>query len=409
MMRQSGRKGRNARGFCTRRDMKILHVILTLDPQDGGVPIVAYRLASAQAALGHEVHILCYTRPGADERMSIEFSNVPHANLLHIHRVADLNRFEKVAAWSARKPLKELISRTDVVHLHSVWEPLLYFASHIARKHRKPYFVLLSGMLDPWALSQKRWKKKAAIFLTHRRMFDHASSLHVLSPREEERILPLGLRAPRTLIPNGIFLEELEPLPPRDEFHGMHPELKGAPYILFLSRLHLQKGLDYLAEGFALLARENPTIRLVIAGPDFGSQAQITRQANRLGVGDRVHFVGAVYGREKLAVLSGATCFALTSRQEGFSVAVIEALAAGLPVIISPACNFPEVVAEGAGIVAELDARQIADALGRICGDPALRDRMSRSAYELVKARFTWQFIADRTIALYRTYAPASD
>ncbi len=61
----------------TQRRMKILHVILTLDPQDGGVPIVAYRLASAQAALGNEVHILCYTRPGADERMAIEFAQVP--------------------------------------------------------------------------------------------------------------------------------------------------------------------------------------------------------------------------------------------------------------------------------------------------------------------------------------------
>ncbi len=389
--------------------MKILHVILTLDPQDGGVPIVAYRLASAQAALGHEVHILCYTRPGADDRMSIEFSNVPHANLLHIHRITDLNRFEKVLAWSARKLLKELIAKTDVVHLHAVWEPLLVFASRLALKYRKPYFVLLSGMLDPWALSQKPWKKKAAIFLTHRKMFDRASSLHVLSPREEERIRPLGLRAPRTLIPNGIFLEELEPLPPRDEFHKAHPELNDQPYILFLSRLHLQKGLDYLADGFALLAKENPTIRLVIAGPDFGSQAEITQQVHQLGVGDRVHFVGAVYGREKLAVLSGATCFALTSRQEGFSVAVIEALAAGLPVIISPACNFREVVAEGAGIVADLDPRQIAEALGLVCGNPALRDRMSRAASDLVKARFTWQFIADKTIALYRTYASAGD
>ncbi len=291
------------------------------------------------------------------------------------------------------------------MHLHAIWEPLLLLAAKTARRVGKPYFVLLSGMLDPWALSQKRLKKKVAMLLTQRKMFDNAASLHVLSPREEERIQPLGLRAPRALIPNGIFLEEIEPLPAPNEFHTLHPELNNQPYILFMSRLHLQKGLDYLAAGFALLANENPNIRLVIAGPDFGAQSEIQDQVKHLGVADRVHFVGAVYGREKLAILSGATCFALTSRQEGFSVAVIEALAAGLPVVISQACNFPEVVSEGAGEVAGLDARAIADALCRLC-EPTRRERMSRAAKKLVKSRFTWHYIAQRTIALYKSHAP---
>src|SRR5207249_2915920 len=115
-----------------------------------------------------------------------------------------------------------------------------------------------------------------------------------------------------------IFLEEIEPLPDRGTFHRDHPQLKNQPYILFLSRLHLQKGLDYLAEGFALLAKQNPDVRLVIAGPDFGARTEIHDQVRRLGVEERVHFIGPIYGKEKLELLTGATCFALTSRQEGF-------------------------------------------------------------------------------------------
>ena len=135
------------------------------------------------------------------------------------------------------------------------------------------------------------------------------------------------------------------------------------PFVLFVGRLHEQKGVDLLLAAFEIVARRHPTVRLVIAGPDYGVTLPPLHP--------RVVRVGPVYGRDKPAALADATVFCLPSRHEGFSLAVLEALACGLPVVISTECHFPEVAAAGAGVVTPLDPASIADGLLRVLGDPA--------------------------------------
>ncbi len=107
------------------------------------------------------------------------------------------------------------ISKHDVVHLHGVWDSILRVAGVSARRQGKPYFILLNGMLDPWSLAQSKWKKKAAMFLGYRAMLRGAGALHLGNADEKELIAPLKLGTPGALIPNGVFIEEIEPLPPR--------------------------------------------------------------------------------------------------------------------------------------------------------------------------------------------------
>jgi len=126
------------------------------------------------------------------------------------------------------------------------------------------------------------------------------------------------------------------------------------------------------------------------------------QQVARLGLTTRVHIVGPLWGEDKLAAIVDADCFCLPSRQEGFSMAITEVMACGLPVVISEPCHFPEVREAGAGEVVPLDARAIADALERVLQDPQQRQRMGQAGRELVRSRYTWPHIAEQCVRAYR-------
>ncbi len=170
-----------------------------------------------------------------------------------------------------------------------------------------------------------------------------------------------------------------------------------------MSRLHYKKGLDYLADAFAIVAKNLPEVRLVVAGPDGGALEDFNRRIAAAGVQNRTHVVGALYGREKFAALVDASCFCLPSRQEGFSMAITEALAVGVPAVVSENCHFPEVAKFGAGEVMKLETSLVADALTRVMRDAALREKMSTSGRELVRSRYTWPIIAQQTIEMYQS------
>ena len=178
------------------------------------------------------------------------------------------------------------------------------------------------------------------------------------------------LRRPGFVIPNGVNLEEFEPPPDPAIFRRQLPALGDRPYILFLSRLHYKKGLDFLADAFRIVAATRADVQLVVAGPDDGAQTEFERRIAGAGLSDRVHVPGPIYGPEKLSAVAGAACFVLPSRQEGFSVAILEALACGTPAVVSEECHFPEVAEVEAGEVVPLDAVAVAAALNRVLADP---------------------------------------
>jgi glycosyltransferase involved in cell wall biosynthesis len=187
-------------------------------------------------------------------------------------------------------------------------------------------------------------------------------------------------------------------------FRSTHEWLDGKPFVLFLSRLHYKKGLDFLADAFALVAQEFPEAQLVVAGPDGGAKSDFESQVRRLRLQDKVHLVGPIYGPEKLAALVDCDCFCLPSRQEGFSLAVTEAMACGAPVVISTSCHFPEVRQSGAGIVSELNAPEIAVGIKTILGDSKAASLMGRAGRELVLSRYTWPSVAGQMIQAYERH-----
>jgi glycosyltransferase involved in cell wall biosynthesis len=382
--------------------MRVLHVVPTLDPAAGGPPIIALKLATSQAALGHEVDMLTYTVPAAESDVKLILRQVRGAEKVKQRRIVPPTALESLTGRHAGMAMRSLAGRFDVVQLHGIWEPMLVAVARECRRAGVPYVVMPHGMLDPWSLSQKSMKKRFALALVTRRMLDRALFLHLGNRDELELIEPLKLTAPREIIPNGVSPEEVTDIPAPGAFRAAFPQLGDKPYILFLSRLHYKKGLDYLADAFALLAPRHADVQLVVAGPDGGARRDFEQRIAAAGLESRVHLVGPLYNELKSAAQVDAAVFCLPSRQEGFSIAIIEALAAGCPSVVSKPCHFPEVEEEGAGYVVDLVPQEIADALDRVLSNAARAKAMGQAGREYVLRKLTWPAISKVLIDAYR-------
>lgn len=380
--------------------MKVLHVIPSLDPATGGPPIIAASLAAAQAALGCQTGIVAYRFAEAEERTAAALGAIPHISDVRIDYFP-FSRPERFFARGARRRLAPMVAEFDLLHLHGVWDPLIYAAAQAAREKHVPYVLTLHGMLHPWAMKQSAWKKGAALFFGYRRMLNDAIFLHLGNESEQKLTAAMRLTPPTRIAGNGVFLEEFTPLAQRGDFRQAYPEFKEAELILFLGRLHYMKGLDILADAFAVIARRRPSARLVVAGPDVGQRAEFESQIARLELAERVHLVGPLYGAQKRAAMRDCDCFCLPSRREGFSVAVVEALACEAPVVISTECHFQEVAEANAGIVVELNPRDLTAAIERMLDDRESARRMGVAGRELIERRFTWPKVAQQLIDGY--------
>ena len=297
------------------------------------------------------------------------------------------------------------IARFDLVHIHELWNYGGYAASRAARRHGVPYVLTVHGELDKWALRQKAVKKWVYMKGVQGRVLRSADALHAIVRAEADRITALGFRTPVFVAPNGVAPDLLNTFDRADSSKLLvrHPELSGKHVILFLGRLHAKKGLDVLAGSFVTIAQELWDATLLVAGPDQdGSRGRMEAVLQTAGVLERVVFTGMLTADDKLAAFAVADLFVLPSYSEGFSVAVLEALAAGLPVVISEACNFPEVAEIEAGFVVPAEDAAVAGAIRSLLADEPLRTRMGANGRRLIEKCYTWPAIAETVASRYR-------
>ena len=230
-----------------------------------------------------------------------------------------------------------------------------------------------------------------------------SDTIHALTEAEMTRIAELGYGTPVVVAPNGVNPDLLDCAPDISEFMARYPKLAGTLVILFLGRLHKIKGLDVLARSYARISHKRKDCTLLVAGPDEdGSRKQMESLLLTEDALDRTVFTGMLTGRDKLAALKCADLFVLSSYSEGFSIAVLEALAAGLPVVISKQCNFPEVSEHAAGFVVDPDEAAVTQAISTLLSDGALRVAMGHNGQRLVRRKYSWAGIAGSMAELYR-------
>jgi glycosyltransferase involved in cell wall biosynthesis len=278
----------------------------------------------------------------------------------------------------------------------------------LSHSFRVKRLVSPHGMLESWALQNSRWKKRLAGWLFERRNLSTAHCLHALCAAEAESFRRYGLRNPIAVVPNGVHPSVFERPPGRAILEARIPALRSRRWILFLSRIHPKKGLPHLLRAWATVSAERRTRSaewmLVIAGPDeLYHEADMKCLAIELGLERVVLFTGPLHGADKLAALGGAEFFVLPSFSEGFSMAVLEAAASGLPVLLTPPCNFPELVRAGAAVEVSPDVAGCVAGLRQLLGMPdAERRAMGQQGKDLVANSYTWPRIAEEMLGVYR-------
>jgi glycosyltransferase involved in cell wall biosynthesis len=276
-------------------------------------------------------------------------------------------------------------------------------AARACRAAGVPYVFRMCGMLDPWCLEQSKWRKKIYLAWRLRDDLNGARVIHYTTEAERRLAEPVGLTAETIVEPNGIDLDEFERMPEPGWLREKYAQIGNRPIVLFLSRVHVKKGLDLLIAAFA--KAETCDAVLVIAGhDDRGYLATAKQMVADHGLEDRVVFTGLLKGEERLAALADAELFALPSYQENFGVAVVEALAAGVPVVISDQVNIhDEITAAEVGAVVPTAVKPLAAALTEWMADPVRRLAAGERARSLVRRRFDWSEIANRWCEHYET------
>jgi len=306
-----------------------------------------------------------------------------------------------------RDALDRLVPEVDVVHTQGPFLYPSYAAASAAFRHHKPLVYSQRGCFAEHSLRFRSAKKKLYIAAIERPIMKRAASLVALTDAERASYRALRVDTPIALVPNGVDLPS--PRPDAAERvrvrFGIDP---AATMILFLGRLHPSKGTDKLLDAFTRVMREFPDAVLMIAGPDeWGLAKSWQERMAREASGDRVLFPGMIGGEEKADVLARADLFALPSLSEGFSNAVLEALASSTAVMLSPACNFPEVESANAGVIVEPEAEQMAAAMRRLLADRGSLRAMGEAGRRLAAEHYSWDVLTDRLIGLYREVAEA--
>jgi glycosyltransferase involved in cell wall biosynthesis len=301
----------------------------------------------------------------------------------------------------------------DIVHIHSIYLFHSTVGALLCRRARVPYVIRPHGTLDPYLRRRHRVGKWLHEIIVERHSFKGAAAIQFTAA--EEMALATQSRAGRRLlksavgvfVPNGVAIPEVsESGPPEADSEGLlqqFPELRGKRILLFLGRINFKKGLDLLAAAFARLCANRADIHLLIAGPDNeGYELRVKEWLRAANVLDRVTFAGMLRGTYKTAAFKIADMFVLPSYSENFGIAIAEAMAQSLPVIVSDRVNIWREIAEAAaGLVIKCDSAELATAMAALLDDSELCRSMGERGRQLVERSFTWQVVGGQMINLY--------
>jgi glycosyltransferase involved in cell wall biosynthesis len=298
--------------------------------------------------------------------------------------------------------LRRTVRTYDLVHIHWLYDFSSIAAARAAMSAGVPFVVQPHGSLDPHLFKKNRLIKRLYLGTVGRPLLTRASAV-IFTAEEERRLAVDSHRRPEWIVPVGLDASRFERLPAPGTFRAAFPAI-GGPFLLFLGRLSAQKGLDLLLTAFQRLLPSHPELWLVIAGPDYrGYEAEVRAMTRSLGLEHRVVFSGLLGHDAKLAAFVDAERFVLPSYAENFGVVITEALACGLPVVISDKVNIHRELADaGVATVVQCTVESVAAGVQASLADDDLRRRMKTLGPAVVGARYTLDAIVPMLIEKYK-------
>jgi glycosyltransferase involved in cell wall biosynthesis len=299
--------------------------------------------------------------------------------------------------------LQQHIAEFDVAHIHGIYRYPPLVAARLARANRIPYVMRPHGSLDPYLLNkpQRRLPKRIHEWLFDFPAINDASAIHFTTKEEKALVAHLNLKAPSAIIPVGLDAKIFN----RTDLDGRMRTKFGIgnrPMILFMGRLTPKKGLDISAKAFGRVRAKIPEAAIVVAGPDNeGFRPQVDKWLEDSGIHDAI-FPGMVTGDDRIGLLRDADVFVLQSYTENFGISVVEASAAGTPVIISDKVNlWPDIEEYEAGLVTPCDAGAAAQAMLTVLKEKSLRARLSNGGQRLISERYSREIVVNQLKKLY--------
>lgn len=386
---------------------KALYVACGIGPRSGGPHKDIPGLCREMARRGWDVSLLATDRDGTD-RMEVPLGEwiVRDGFRTQYFRTVNMpGGWDQFALCEAyRRFLRQEVPLADVVHVYSMYNYPSFWAGLYARKYNVPYLLEPHGTLDTYMFGHHKWRKRIFEFLCERRNFRGAAAIRFLSETEASMARAnLKVSFAGVVIPTGVEPGEFKP---SNRLAAVLHKFSLPPnrrLVAFVGRLHIKKGIDTLIQAFVQLAQMDDSLHLAVIGPDDGMEPGMRAIVAQAGLNSRVTFTGMVIGQDKIDLMAAATVVVIPSYTENFCNVAIEAMALGIPVVVSSGVGIARQIEKAeAGIVANPNVDAIAAAIRQLIEDPRAMERLSFAGRELVSQSFSWAAVGTKTDALYR-------
>lgn len=392
--------------------MRVFHVIHSVDPRSGGPSHAIRALVRQQVAAGDCVSLLATVTQSSEPweseakfvarmKADLSFQGVDFHILSSIGRRRPFSRYAYVPGlkkWVRSRFSVDSVTRPDVVHIHGVFSHVTSCVSQACREMFVPYILRPAGSLDEDCLARgASVLKRMFLGAVLRRDLKGAACVQAMSVAEAGHLRSVVSKSKVVVVPHGVDVpQEVGPHACRGN------RLAADSYILFMARLHPIKRLDLLLQAYARLVHRGTAVRLVVAGSDSGAASSAREFVCQAGLQSCVDFVGFQSGERKSELLNSASAFALPSDHENFGVAVVEAMAHGVPVLVTPGVASREYVDEsGCGVTVDSTPEAIADGLQHLlAGD---RNTLGKRGREFVENNLAWAAVVRQLNDLYQT------
>lgn len=383
------------------RPLRVLHVISSMSRLRGGPSVSMQNILRALRGRGIVADVATTDDDGDASRLDMPLDRFVE---VEGQRVRYFPRQTLKYAFSA--PLLPWLLRNvreyQLVHTHGLFSFAPLAAAWCARAAGVPYIMRPAGVLDTWGMKNKsRLIKAASVRLVEAPLLRSAAAVHFTSALEQARAAALSLPMRPIVLPTGVELSDAAGGPP-EESEAL--DFEGERVILYLARIHPIKCLDVLLRAFAGI-RDRSKLRLVIAGDgDPALVASLKKLAGELELADRIRWVGFVAGRRKHCLLARASVFVLPSASENFGISVVEAMSAGVPVVVTQGCGLADFVTQwSAGIVTDGTVEALRAALEALIRDEDGARAVGAAGRSAVRQELSLEAFGARLEGLYRS------
>lgn len=384
--------------------MRILQVTNFFKPsfESGGVARVAYDISRSLVKNNHEITVFTTNRSGMD--INVKANRPLNIEGMKVYYFDNLRKYfpVKIVPIPYYLPIiaRKEIQNFDIIHIHEHRSLLAIIVHHYAKKYNVPYVLQAHGSVLPF-LQKQKFKKIFDVFFGYS-ILKGASKVIALNETEASQYQKMGVNPYKIeIIPNGIDISDYNNATKKGTFRAKNSISKKSKIILYVGRMHRNKGIDLLVQSYSILLKDIPDSKLVLVGPDDGFRAELEKLCEKLGVRENVLFTGFVDSETKMAALRDSDIF-VTPSFSGFPVSFLEACFFCLPIITTTKGDNLNWIDHKVGYVVPYNNEELSDAIFNILSDELLRKNFSDEANKLIKTTFSMDVIINNIYTVYK-------